>query len=48
MLNQLSLPSAGSVTTKAEMPPAEPSDLASQLARGVTRLLAEHDYGTLV
>src|SRR5688572_25536858 len=48
MLNQLSLPRAGSVAAKTDMFPAEPRDLAPQLARGVTRLLAEHGYGTLV
>ena len=48
MLNQLSLPSAGAVATKTDMLPAEPRDLAPLLARGVTRLLAEHGYGTLV
>ena len=47
MLNQLSLPGAGTVAAKTEML-AEPRDLAPQLARGVTRLLAEHGYGTLV
>ena len=48
MLNQVSLAGAQQGATKTETLPAEPRELAPQLARGVTRLLAEHGYGTLV
>jgi hypothetical protein len=48
MLNQLSLADARSVATKTEIASAESRDRAPLLARGVTRLLAEHGYGTLV
>jgi len=48
MLNQASLAGAQQGATKTEIVPAEPRELAPLLARGVTRLLAEHGYGTLV
>ena len=44
MLNQLTHASTRSDANKTEIP----RDIAPQLARGVTRLLAEQGYGTLV
>jgi hypothetical protein len=48
MLNQVSLAGAQQGAAKTETLPAESRDRAPLLARGVTRLLAEHGYGTLV